>query len=102
MTPEAIKDYCATHANLALARQDPLYFSGAPKCCDACGRALAEEEFLCDCEVPGKSGWAFFGGHCIAAHRLEFDWGRGQMYQRVDGADGEWLLVAGFPPPETD
>lgn len=102
MSPKAIQDYCAAHANLALARQYPVYFSGAPECCDACGRSLAAEEFLGDCEIPGQNGWALFCGHCITAHRLTFGWGRGQLYQRVSDEEGEWLLVAGFPPPETD
>lgn len=48
MKPEAVKDYCSTHANLALARQDPVYFSGAPDYCDACGRSLFLEEFLAE------------------------------------------------------
>lgn len=102
MTRYQIHGYCAAHANLALARQDPMYLSGAPELCDACGRSLSDETFLGDCEVPGSDAWAFFCGSCITAHRLAFGWGRGQLYQRVNDAQGQWLLVAGFAPTEID
>lgn len=90
--------HCAQIADPDRASLDPVYFSGPPEQCDACGRPIACESYFGDCEFPGQGGWGYACATCITGLGLRFGWGKGQLYQRTDEPEPQWQMVAGFPP----
>lgn len=73
-----------------------LVFDG-PEECDLCSCMLVEEKYMIDGKIKGTSGWGHMCSDCFGFNGEGLGWGIGQLYLR----QGEnWLLVAGFPPPE--
>jgi hypothetical protein len=102
MEDSASKAYCAARADLTRAYVDPLYFGDPPEICDHCQNPLEGDSYFGDCMMPGQDFWVYLCPLCINNNRLEFGWGRGRLYKRVNHSDGDWLLVAGFSRKITD
>ncbi|NBQ70804.1 MAG: hypothetical protein EBU46_19020 [Nitrosomonadaceae bacterium] len=102
MEENTSKAYCAARADLARAYSDPIYLGDPPDACDYCLNPLESESYFGDCMMPGEDYWVYLCSHCIKNNQLEFGWGKGQLYKRVNDSDGDWLLVAGFSRKTTD
>jgi len=72
------------------------YYSNPPETCDACGCEMAQRAFFVDARLRGQIMFDSLCAECFLAKGEGIGWGQGQLYQREP--DGEWLLVAGFPP----
>lgn len=79
--------------------------------CNLCGRELAPFGYVIDGEVkgtpqtaiPGGSTvgqWAYMCPSCFSRRGVGVKWGAGQLYERQP--DGEWLMVGGFSPEDSD
>lgn len=91
---------CARRVRIKRALVKPLYFCGSPGRCECCGEDLSGQRYFGDCKVPPGSAWGMLCPECIHTLGVAFGWGRAQLYRRVDHPDGQWLLVAGFPPAD--
>jgi len=60
---------------------------------------MEEKQFFGDGRLRGQIAFASMCAECFLKNGEEAGWGKGQIYQRE--LDGQWLLVAGFPPEES-
>jgi hypothetical protein len=74
------------------------FFIGAPDKCDLCGRSLSQEKYMIDGGVRPSGIGACMCARCFDRRGQRLGWGYGQLYLRIED---KWLLVAGFPPEET-
>jgi hypothetical protein len=79
----------------------------APDHCSICHAEFTGHRFMVDGEIRGTpqvtlpggetaGQWGYMCAQCFYRHGYRVIWGRGQLYERT--AEGDWLLVAGFPP----
>lgn len=69
-----------------------------PESCDFCGEDLSNHRLFVDGRLRGQIAWGNMCAECFTRNGEGIGWGRGQLYQRQ--SDGEWLMVAGFRPPD--
>ena len=80
------------------ARQRGCLYSPRPETCQFCGCDLNTRSFFVDGRVQASIAFASMCADCAIVHGAGIGWGKGQLYRRQ--TDGEWLLVAGFGPPD--
>ncbi|MEW6690575.1 MAG: hypothetical protein AB1452_15975 [Pseudomonadota bacterium] len=86
--------------NLERAEREEQIYLNAPDECDLCNRSFEGQTYMIDCQIEGQGGaWGNVCSVCYEKAGAGIAWGKGQLYKRR--ADGEWLLVAGFPPKES-
>ncbi|MCF8131351.1 MAG: hypothetical protein K9N10_22810 [Deltaproteobacteria bacterium] len=73
-------------------------FAGPVEACDFCRRDLNDCRYFVDGRVPGGMMFAYFCPDCVVAKGGQIGWGSGQLYKHEP--NGDWLMVAGFPPDE--
>ena len=79
-------------------RHTPQYAYNAERC-DFCGCALSDRALFVDGRLEGDAMWANMCAQCFAAKGEGIRWGDGQLYARQP--NGDWRMVAGFPPSES-
>lgn len=76
------------------------WHSDPPDSCDYCSKGMSESVFFVDGKVRDGIQWANMCPDCFFVHGEAVRWGAGQLYQQV--RPNEWLMVAGFPPDDSD
>jgi len=66
--------------------------------CDLCERSLADRKYVVNGRLRGDLMWAYMCSQCFLRRGEGLGWGNGQLYSRQP--NGDWLLVAGFPPED--
>jgi SpoVK/Ycf46/Vps4 family AAA+-type ATPase len=88
-------------ANIAIPAEintrNPVYRKHA-KHCDICGCTLEVRGLLIDGRVGGGLKWANMCADCFNDRGVGIGCGKGQLYARQP--NGDWRLVAGFPPED--
>ncbi len=68
--------------------------------CGACQCDLTTRGLAVDGALKGRSMWGYFCIPCFLRECEGIGWGKGQLYAKQPS--GEWRLVAGFPPIESE
>lgn len=84
-------------ADLDYGKKLEQFFVGAPEECDLCGCLLSEEKYMIDGKIKDTAAWGCICADCYGFNGEGIGWGIGQLYLRQED---DWLLVAGFPPPD--
>ena len=96
--PRPAEQQLAKLADQVEGRRRQEYYSNPSDACDACGCSLTQRAFFVDGRLRGQIMFASLCAKCFFEKGEGIGWGQGQVYQREP--DGQWLLVAGFPPKE--
>lgn len=80
----------------AEVEQRPTDYAAGAEECDYCHRSFDRCGLFVDGKLRGDSMWANMCASCFPKHGEGIGWGRGQIFARQ--ANGDWRLVAGFPP----
>lgn len=73
-------------------------YSCPPDSCDQCGQSFDDSTMFVDGRLKGDLMWSIMCADCFNSHGEGIGWGNGQLYMKR--ADGDWLMVAGFPPDD--
>ena len=79
--------------------REPDYASGVEEC-GACQCDLRTRGLAIDGALKGQGMWGYFCIPCFLRECEGIGWGKGQLYAKQPS--GEWRLVAGFPPIESE
>ena len=85
--------------NDQIAENEPQFASDADDC-GGCSNALDKYGVFIDGRLRGQLTWATLCAKCFIHIGEGVGWGKGQLYARQP--NGDWRLVAGFPPKESD
>lgn len=88
------------YADVAQGQKAGQYCIGVPDTCDLCGRSFNNRKYLVDGRLKSDLMWAYMCSGCFLKRGEGIGWGQGQLFARQ--LDDEWLLVAGFPPDESE
>jgi hypothetical protein len=82
-----------------IAQNDAQFASGVSDC-DGCGNSLDNHGLFIDGRLREQTGWANLCAKCFIHMGEGVGWGKGQMYAKQP--NGDWRMVAGFPPNDSD
>lgn len=82
------------------AKQRQIHSSPHPNTCGMCSKELLKEKYYIDGALKRSGVWTNMCPSCFFEHGEGIGWGEGQLYMQVK--KGSWLMVAGFPPTETE